>query len=204
MVFVGLTGGIASGKSAVSRMLSECGAQIIDADALAHRAIEPDRHSFNQIVDAFGAEVLNPDRTIDRTRLGRVIFHDPEKRAWLNAIVHPAVFADAERRRQEICQQDPKAVVIFDAALLIETGAHELMDKVILVTADRRTQLKRLMARDGLSREEALARIDAQLPVGRKKRCADYVIDGTRDPDAIRAAVGKIYVELQQIAAAPY
>lgn len=199
MLYVGLTGGIASGKSQVSKLFAQCGAHIIDADALAHRAIEPDSAGWKRIVETFGEEILDPDGRIDRARLGRIVFEDAEKRGWLNAIVHPTVFAEAERMRREIGRREPEAIVIFDAALLIETGAHELMDKVILVTADRRTQLKRLVERDRLSRAAAEQRIAAQLPLTAKKRHADYLVDGAQPLDAIAAQVRKIYDELKQV-----
>lgn len=199
MLFVGLTGGIASGKSQVSKLFAQCGARIIDADELAHRAIEPDNPAWTRVVETFGEDVIDPDGRIDRAKLGRIVFDDAEKREWLNGIVHPIVFAEAERMRQEIGRREPDALVLFDAALLIETGAHELMDKVILVAADRRTQLKRLVERDGLSRAEAEQRIAAQLPLAAKKRHADYVIDGTQSLEALTEQVRKIHDEIKNL-----
>jgi dephospho-CoA kinase len=200
VILAGLTGGIASGKSLVAQMFKGLGAHLIDADALAHEAVQPGRPALKRIAEAFGTEFLNPDQTLDRKKLAQAVFDDPEKRALLNSIVHPYVFAEEERRRKEIAQKDPKAVILFDAALLIETGAHELMDKVVLVTVDRRTQLKRLMERDGLTREEAQKRIAAQAPMDKKRKHADYLIDGTQPIEAIEQAVEKIYKELQSLA----
>lgn len=200
MLLVGLTGGIGSGKSQVAQMFKRLGAYLIDADELAHEAVQPDRPVLKRIVEAFGPEILNPDGTLDRATLGRQVFDDAEKRELLNSIVHPYVFREEERRRKEIAQKDPKAIVLFDAALLIETGSDQLMDKVILVTIDRRKQIGRIMKRDGLSREEAVRRIEAQMPQSKKKSRADYMIDGGQPLDAVEAQVGQIYKELVALA----
>jgi dephospho-CoA kinase len=200
MLLVGLTGGIGSGKSQVAQMFKRLGAYLIDADELAHEAVQPDRPVLKRIVEAFGPEILNPDGTLDRATLGRQVFDDAEKRELLNSIVHPYVFREEERRRKEIAQKDPKAIVLFDAALLIETGSDQLMDKVILVTIDRRKQIGRIMKRDGLSREEAVRRIEAQMPQSKKKSRADYIIDGGQPLDAVEAQVGQIYKELVALA----
>lgn len=200
MLLVGLTGGIAGGKSQVALMFKQLGAYLIDADELAREAVQPDRPVLKRIVEAFGTEVLSPDGTLDRAKLGRIVFDDPEKRELLNSIVHPYVFREEERRRKEIAQKHPKAIVLFDAALLIETGSYQLMDKVILVTIDRRKQIGRIMKRDGLTREEAVRRIEAQMPQSKKKSKADYIIDGGQPLTAIEDQVGKIYDELAALA----
>ena len=200
MLLVGLTGGIGSGKSLVAQMFKQLGVHLIDADELAHWAVEPGQPALKRIVESFGPEVLNPDRTLDRAKLGRLVFDHPEKRELLNSLVHPYVFMEEERRRKEIVQKDPKAIVMFDAALLIETGSYQLMDKVILVTIDRRKQISRIMRRDGLSREEAVKRIDAQMPQSKKKRKADYIIDGGQALKAVEDQVRRIYEELKPLA----
>jgi len=200
MILVGLTGGIGSGKSLVAQIFKRLGACLIDADELAHQAIAPGTYAYQAIRDTFGPEILKDDQTVDRQRLGEIVFEDAEKRQWLNSIVHPKVFIEQERLTKEITEKDPKAVIIFDVALLIETRAHELMDKVILVTVDRRTQIKRLMERDGLSREEARKRIASQAPTSQKKRYADYLIDGTRPLEVVEREVEKIYEELKSLA----
>jgi dephospho-CoA kinase len=200
MLLVGLTGGIGSGKSLVAQMFKQLGAYLIDADELAHKAVEPGHPVLNRIVEAFGPEILNPDRTLNRAKLGRVVFDQPEKRELLNSIVHPYVFMEEERQQKEIAQKDPKAIVLFDAALLIETGSYQLMDKVILVTIDRRKQISRIMRRDGLSREEAVKRIGAQMPQAKKKSKADYIIDGGQPPKAVEDQVRKVYEELKPLA----
>jgi len=200
MVLVGLTGGIGSGKSLIAEMFKQRGVYIIDADELAHEAVEPGRPALKRIVETFGAEGLDSDGRLDRAKLGRIVFEDPERRERLNAIVHPFVFMEEERRRKEIAQKNPKAIVLFDAALLIETGSYQLMDKVILVTIDRRKQIGRIMKRDGLTREEAVRRIEAQMPQAKKKRKADYVIDGGQPVNAIEEHVHTIYEELTALA----
>jgi dephospho-CoA kinase len=200
MLLVGLTGGIGSGKSLVAQMFKQLGVHLIDADELAHWAVEPGQPALERIVESFGPEILNPDRTLDRVKLGRMVFDHPEKRELLNSLVHPYVFMEEERRRKEIAQKDPKAIVMFDAALLIETGSYQLMDKVILVTIDRRKQISRIMRRDGLSREEAVKRIDAQMPQSKKKRKADYIIDGGQSLKAVEDQVRRIFEELKPLA----
>lgn len=201
MILVGLTGGIGSGKSQVAQMFKRLGAYLIDADELAREAVGPGRPALKRIVEAFGPEFLNPDQTLNRAKLGRLIFEDPEKRSLLNSIVHPYVFSEEEGRRKEIAQKNPGAVVLFDAALLIETGSHQLMDKVILVTIGRRKQMSRIMKRDGLTRREALQRVEAQMPSVWKKKEADYLIDGGQPLEALEHQVRKIYEELKPLAA---
>ena len=200
MIFVGLTGVIASGKTAVSECFKRLGAHLIDADELAHQVIAPGTDAWSAIQDTFGSEILKSDQTVDRRKLGEIVFNDPEKRKRLNAIVHPHVFMEEERLRKKIMENDPKAVIIFDAALLIETGFHESVDKVIVVTVDRRTQLKRLMERDGLSRTESVKRIASQFPSSVKKRCADYVINGSQSLEVIERKVAQIYRDLVSLA----
>lgn len=200
MLLIGLTGGIGSGKSVVAQIFKRLGAHLIDADELAHEAVRPDGPVLKRIVEAFGPDVLNSDGTLDRVKLGRRVFEDPEKRERLNSIVHPYVFREEERRRKEIEQKDPKAIVLFDAALLIETGSDQLMDKVVLVTIDRRKQIGRIMKRDGLSREEAVRRIEAQMPQSKKKSRADYIIDGGQPLQTIEDQVRKVYQELAALA----
>jgi dephospho-CoA kinase len=200
MILVGLTGGIASGKSLVAKILKDLGAYIIDADEIAHEVIQPGTPAYQEILQQFGSRILGKDSTIDRARLGQMVFGDSTKRDVLESIVHPRVFAVEETRRKEIVQQDPHAVIIFDAPLLIETRAHELMDRVIVVYADRKTQLKRLKERDHLDPEEAKRRISAQLPLSDKKLYADYVVDGTASPQEVAMQTQAIYKELKALA----
>ncbi|MCC6544099.1 MAG: dephospho-CoA kinase [Nitrospirae bacterium] len=177
MVFAGLTGGIATGKSVVSGMFRSLGAFIIDADVLAREIVIPGLPAWKAVVEAFGSEILLPDGNLNRAALGRIVFHDAAKRSILNSIMHPGILKEAARLRKKIGEEYPFAVVIFDAALLIESGAYEMVDLVILVYANKKLQINRLMNRDGLTREDALQRINAQMPVAEKKNYADYIID---------------------------
>lgn len=200
MLKVGLTGGIASGKSTVSRLLAECGAYVIDADVLAREAVVPGQPALREIAGTFGPGMLSSDGTLNRERLATIIFNDPAQRQRLEAIIHPYVFSEEERRFREIAAGDPHAVVIFDAALLIETGAYKQKDRVIVVTADEQAQVARLQARDRLSEAEARRRIAAQMPLTEKVKVAHYVIDGTLRMEQLRKEVSRIYQELKQLA----
>lgn len=178
MLIVGLTGGIASGKSTVSRLLRERGAPIVDADQIVHQLQAPGSPLLAEIAGAFGPTVIRPDGSLDRPRLGSIVFADPAKRHQLEAIVHPPVRAQiwAEAERHE---RAGAPAVILDIPLLIEGGWQERLDRVWLVWVDATTQVERLMARDGLPREGALARIGAQMPLDQKRAFADLVIDNT-------------------------
>lgn len=193
MVEIGLTGGIASGKSLVCGMLEELGARIIDADVLARHALEPGRPAFNRTVDAFGQDILKPDGGIDRPKLAGIIFADPAKRKLLESIVHPEVFAQEAALVEGIRGIASEAVVVFDAALLIESGAYARMDKVVVVWCRRETQLARLMARSGFTKEQAAQRVDSQMPLDDKRGYANFVIDNDGDAESTRAQVEKLY-----------
>jgi dephospho-CoA kinase len=178
---IGITGGIASGKSSVSRFINEeLGYTIIDADIAARVAVEPGQKAYNLIVESFGREILHEDETIDRAKLGAVIFHNEEKRLKLNSIVHPAV------RNWMIAQKDRafeqgESTVFMDIPLLFESKLTHMVDKTILVYVDPEVQLKRLMERNQLSETEAAARIASQMPLSEKRTLADAVIDNNGD-----------------------
>ncbi len=196
MLNAGLTGGIASGKSTVAKMLQEKGAYIIDFDELAHYVEEPDRPAWQEIVNYFGRDILNEDRTINRVKLGLIVFADQEKLSRLNSIVHPAVFEEWRRRMDEINRKDPGAIVIADVPLLVEVGLQRLLDVVILVYSSPEDQIKRLMDRSGCSREEALKRLASQMPIDEKTRYADIVIDNHDTPEVTRGIVDCVWKEL--------
>ena len=179
MVFAGLTGGIATGKSVVSGIFQSLGAFIIDADVIAREIVKPGLPAWKAIAKAFGSEVLLQDGNINRSKLGSIVFQDFSKRSILNSIMHPGILKEAAKLRKKIGEEHPFAVVIFDAALLIESGAYEMVDLVILVYVNEELQINRLMNRDGLTRDAAIERINAQMPVAEKKRYADYIIDTT-------------------------
>jgi len=180
MILVGLTGGIASGKSTASKIFKKLGAYIIDADVLAREVVEPLKPAWKEIVRSFGKGVLNKDNSINRKRLAEIVFNNKKKRELLNSIVHPRVFKRAKEIEKEIAEKDPEVVIIFDAALLIESGYYKKMDKNIVVYADEDVQVKRLIKRDGLTKDEAKKRIKAQMPLREKVRLADYIIDGNK------------------------
>jgi dephospho-CoA kinase len=200
MLRVGLTGGIATGKSTVSELFVQCGAHLIDADVLAREAVAPGSPGLRAIVASFGPGMLCADGTLNRERLADIVFKDTGQRERLEAIIHPYVFAEEERRCREITAKDPPAVVLFDAALLIETGAYKTKDRVILVTADEPTQLARLMSRNNLTEAQARERIAAQMPLSEKIKVAHYVIDGTLPIEHLRRQVTRIYQLLKQLA----
>jgi dephospho-CoA kinase len=196
MLVVGLTGGIASGKTTVARMLKKMGARIIDADALSREAMVPHARCWKQVVESFGEAILRSDRTIDRKKLAAQIFSHPAKRMLLNRIVHPWIRKRIQEMITRIAREDPSALVIIDAALLIETGMYKDYDKLVVVAADEGAQLARLVRRNHLSRKDARSRIRAQLPLGRKKKFADYVISNQDSLEHTRRQVRALLQEL--------
>ena len=187
-LLVGLTGGIATGKSTVTGLLASPSVRVVDADGLAREVVEPGTPAHAQIVAEFGRDVLQPDARLDRARLGEIVFPDPAKRKRLEAITHPAIRARFERIMGDLERQGFDGILIWDAALLVESGGHNKMDKVVVVTTDPATQLRRLLARDGSTEEAARTRTASQMPLAVKARAADYVIDnsGTREQTAAR------------------
>ena len=179
MILVGLTGGVATGKSTVAAMFQRCGAVVIDADRLARAVVEPGKPAWQQIVKTFGRDVLHDDRTIDRQKLGDMVFRNPTKLRQLERIIHPRVAREQQRLTREAAKNNPHAVVIYDVPLLFEAGIDKRVDSTIVITTDRETQIARLKKRNGIGRTEALRRIKSQMPLGQKRRLADYVLDGT-------------------------
>ena len=196
MLLVGLTGGIATGKSLVSQILKELGAYIIDADKIARQVVEPEKPAWLEIVKFFGRDIINKDKIINRKRLGEIIFNDPVKRRKLEEIVHPRVIEEENRMLKEYLKIKPDGIVIIDAALLIEAGSHKRVDKLIVVYADKETQTKRLMERDGLSRTDAEKKIASQLPLDKKVKMADFVIDNSKGIEETRRQTIDIFNKL--------
>jgi len=192
MILVGLTGGIATGKSTVAGMFKRCGAVVIDADALAREVVQPGKPAWREIVKAFGKTVLNPDRTLNRPALGTKVFGHPAKLRQLEHMIHPRVAREQRRLTRQAARKDPNAVVIYDVPLLFEAGIDERVDTTIVVTADRETQIARLKKRNGLSRAEALRRINSQMPLAQKRRLANYVLNGTLSLPELREQVGSL------------
>ena len=196
MLLIGLTGGIATGKSLVSQILKELGAYIIDADKIARQVVEPEKPAWLEIVKFFGRDIINEDKTINRKRLGEIIFNDPVKKRKLEEIVHPKVIEEENRLVKEYGRKNPNGIVIIDAALLIEAGSHKRVDKLIVVYADKETQFKRLSERDRLSRADAEKRTASQLPLDKKVKMADFVIDNSKGIEETRRQTIDIFNKL--------
>jgi dephospho-CoA kinase len=197
MLIVGLTGGLATGKSTVARLFRECGAIVLDADVLARQVVQPGKPAWRDIVRHFGRGVLRPDQTLDRKRLAGIVFADRAKLRRLNRIVHPRVAREQAKFTSELARKDPHAMVVYDAPLLIEAGAYKRMDQIIVVTADQATQIARLQSRNHLPRSEALRRIQAQMPLAKKRQLADYILDGTQPIGSLRSSVACIYKQMR-------
>lgn len=202
MLKVGLTGSIAVGKSFVLGVLAELGCRVLDADKTAREAVAAGSPGLSAVVQAFGKEILHSDGTLDRTKLGSVVFGDENQRQRLNSILHPFIIAaqDAQIRRWE--QEDPDGVAVVDAALMIESGGYQRFDKLIVAYCRPEIQLERLISRDGLTAEQAQQRIAAQMPQEEKKRHADYLIDTSDGFEAARRQTEALYRELRELSEA--
>ena len=191
MKVLGLTGGIGSGKSMVASMFANLGAEVIDADQLAREVVEPGQPALEEIATAFGREILLPDGRLDRGKLARIIFADPIARARLNAITHPRI---QERMATEMALRGSRpGVLIVDIPLLYENDRTGTVDSVIVVWVDTKTQLRRLVERDGLTADEARQRIAAQMPLDEKRARADLVVDNSGSRQNTRRQVEAIY-----------
>lgn len=188
MRVIGLTGGIASGKSTAARILERFGVPVIDADRLAREVVEPGAPAFAAIVAAFGAEVVGPDGALDRARLGAIVFSDPAARRRLEDITHPAIGARADELLARY-RRDGEPVVIYMAPLLIEAGVTGRVDEIWVVYVDRETQASRLCKRDGISRQEAVQRIESQMPMEEKAARGRLVIDNRGTPEELERQV---------------
>jgi len=202
MLKVGLTGGIASGKTTVAAMLAARGCHLFYADRIAHALTAPGQPAYDEIVQAFGKEVVAADGTIDRHRLGVIVFAEAGKREQLNRILHPRVIAEIENEFAQLEASEPGAIAVVEAALLVEAGYHRRLDKLIVTVCSREQQLERLMKKTGLGRAAAEQRLAAQLPLEEKRRHADYEIDCSGSLAATEAQVEKVMQELRRLAAA--
>ena len=200
MLRVGLTGGIASGKSTVARIFRELGAHVIDADGIARDLVAPGSPALVRIVQAFGQEVLGPDGTLNRAALGAAVFADAGKRHLLEGILHPPILEEIDRRLAEVERADPRGVAVVEAALIFEIGREAGYDAVVVVWAEEDQQRRRLMLRDRLSAEEVGQRLAAQMPLAEKRRRARFVVDNSGDPASCRADAEGVYRELAQLA----
>jgi dephospho-CoA kinase len=198
MLKVGLTGSIAVGKSFVCEVFRELGCAVLDADRVARDVVEPGTLGLGRVVDAFGDSIVRADGSLDRPKLGSIVFADEEKRLLLNSIIHPLVFESQNAWLDEVEAKDPEAIAIVDAALMIESGGYKRFDKLIVVWCEPELQLQRLMTREGISKEVAKARIAAQLPQDEKKRYADLLIDTSNGYDDTRRQTTEIFRQLKQ------
>lgn len=200
MLKVGLTGGIATGKSYVLGVFAESGCDVLDADVTARQVVEPGQPALREIIDHFGSRILALDGRLDRAKLGEIIFNDAEQREKLNSIVHPRVYEAQAHWLAEVERRHPNAIAIIDAALLIETGSYRRFDRLVVVHCDPQTQLARLMARNQLSTQEAAARIAAQMPSAEKLKYADYSIDTSLGFEDTRRQTEGVFLELKEAA----
>ncbi len=198
MLIVGLTGGIASGKSSAGRIMAKLGAKIVDADLLARVVVEPGRPAFAAIVERFGERVLADDGTLDREKLRDIVFKDKRALKDLNKITHPEVFKEILREIENYKKSDSKELLVLDIPLLYEAGADAIVDVVAVVYVDRETQIERLIERDKFSRSDAENRIDKQMDLEEKKRRADFVIDNCGDFGDLESEVNFVFGELMK------
>jgi dephospho-CoA kinase len=199
MLIVGLTGGVASGKTVVSQFLKEEGAYIIDADQIARELVQPHRPAWNELIKAFGKEILKEDGSIHRKKLADKVFADPKQRTLLNQILHPRIKEEMDRRIKEVRRKDPEAIVVIDAPLLVERGEHDEMDKLIVVTSAQTQQIERLKDRDGTNPEEALRMLSSQIPLEKKVELADFVVQNEGSLEETKKKAKEIFKELKKI-----
>jgi dephospho-CoA kinase len=199
MLRVGLTGSIGVGKSFVSSVFAELGCYVLDADKTAREVVAAGTDGLRAVVEAFGSEILQPDGTLDRVRLGAVVFADEKKRLLLNSILHPFIIAAQDEQLRKREAEDARGIAIVDAALMIESGGYKRFDKLIVVHCSPLIQLERLMARNQISREEAVRRTSAQMPQEEKKRYADFLIDTSNGFEDTRRQTVKVYENLRKL-----
>src|SRR5689334_5383148 len=199
MLRVGMTGSIGVGKSFVASIFIELGCHVLDADLTAREMVMPGTPGLKALTEAFGEEILNTDGTLDRKRLGALIFADENQRQRLNYLLHPFIIARQDEILREWELADPEGISIVDAALMIESGGYKRFDKLIVVHCRPEVQLERLMLRDKLSRDEALRRINSQMPQEEKQKFADYLIDTSDGFELTRSRSVEIYNQLIRV-----
>lgn len=198
MLRVGLTGSIAVGKSFVTDVLAELGCHVLDADEIARQVVAPGSAALKQVIAEFGTDILQGDATLDRAKIGSIVFSDPEKRQLLNSILHPYIIAAQDQRLREWEAEDPDGIGVVDAALMVESGGYKRFDKLIVVHCRPDVQLKRLMMRSGLSEADAEQRIRSQMSQEEKKKFADYLIDTSDGFKATREQTERVYTALRK------
>ncbi len=199
MLRVGLTGGLASGKSFVGDALAGLGCFVVKADQLGHEVLEPGGEAYRPAIEAFGEGILGPDGRIDRRRLGAEVFGKPEKLKRLNALVHPPVIRREEELIAGFAAREPEGIAVVEAAILIETGSYKRFDRLIVAVCPLEQQIERAMRRDGLTRQEVLARLARQMPLEEKRKYADFVVDTSGTKDETMRQVREVYESLRSI-----
>lgn len=193
---VGLTGGIASGKSTVAAILQRLGAQIIDADSLAREVVQPGEKAWQEIVETFGSDILQPDQTLDRKKLRTIVFNNPGARKQIEAITHPLIRQLAQQKIQELTDVGA-SLIVYVAPLFFETGIHHWLRPVILVACDAATQKRRLRERDHLSNEEIERHLQAQMSLQEKRQLADYVVENIGSLEDLERQVAAVVAQIQ-------
>ncbi len=199
MLNIGLTGGLATGKSVVGKELEALGCYVIRMDDLGHEVLLPEGEAYAGVVAEFGPEILNPDLTINRRTLGERVFADPARLKRLNDLTHPAIKARAKVLRDAYAAEQPGGIVVSEAAILIETGSHKDCDRLVLAHCRSEQQIERAMQRDGLSSEEVMNRISRQMPLEDKKKFANYVIDTSGTRESTLEQTRAVYEVLQKL-----
>ena len=199
MLRVGLTGGLASGKTFVGEALAALGCYLIQADELGHQVLLPGGEAYDLVVNEFGEAILDDVGMIDRRRLAALVFRDPERLEKLNSFVHPAVFRREYVMEEDIARRDPCAIAVVEAAILIETGSYKRFAKLIVAACSGEQQIERAMHRSAITREEVLARLSRQLPLEEKIKLADYVIDTSGTKEHTLAQVRGVYESLRRL-----
>jgi dephospho-CoA kinase len=196
MLKVGLTGGLASGKTFVAGLLEQYGCRVIHADRLGHEALLPGGGAYDDAVREFGPSILLPDGRIDRKALGAIVFEDSQRLQALNALVHPHVFRREEEFLERVAREDPQAIAVVEAAIMIEAGSYQRYERLIVTYCDEATQIRRFMEREEATEAEVRARLRHQMPLEAKRNYADYVIDTSGSKDETARQAGEVYGEL--------
>jgi len=199
MLKVGLTGGLACGKSFVGEVLRSCGCLLIQADELGHAVLAPDGEAYDGVVREFGREVVDAGGKIDRKALAARVFGAPERLAALNKLVHPAVFRREDELMAEFAAREPDGIAVVEAAILIETGSYRRYDRIVLVTCREEQQVERALRRDGASKADVYARLERQMPLDEKRKYADFVIDTSGEKEDTVRQTRAVFRELRRM-----
>ena len=197
---LGLTGGISTGKNLISKYFIELGAYVIDYDEISRSVVEPGLPAWHDMVNYFGQEVLQKDGSIDRAKIGMIVFNNNKKLKKLESFTHPRIIAEAKKRENEIIKVNPGAVIIHNVPLLFETGMDKSFDITIAIHIDKKKQLDRLIKRDGMSKEEAMNRIKSHFSTAEKTQRADYIIDNNGSMEETKQQVQELYSKLYHLA----